>query len=224
MSFFKKILGVKELTPEEQARIEQQKLAKQNLKERKQAELDAFKEKYIGTGFISGLEMSLYRATIDYFEMKILKPGECVLKSIKVEYDKTKKREIKGLLIATDQRLVFVSNGMGSGTYMEEYDYKKINGVAQGADGLLEKAFYLEMGRTRKKFDDIIPDKRFEEFGSIVLKQIELARNQPKPTRQVKPAKPVDKYAALEKLAKLKQTGVLTEEEFQQEKQKLLND
>jgi hypothetical protein len=38
-----------------------------------------------------------------------------------------------------------------------------------------------------------------------------------------KAKQPVDKYAALEKIGKLRDDGLLSEEEFQIEKQKILN-
>lgn len=220
MSFFKKLLGTTDVSPEEKALLEAKKLEKQRLKEEKKRENEIkyqeeqrqrevqkqqdkiLHEKYVGPAG----SFSTYKHTIYFFEQNVLRPDERVLHSLKAEYDKTKTREIKGLLIATDQRLVFVSNGLGSGNFVEEFDYKKMNGLAQRKDGFFEKELYIDMGRSRKKFDDILPDQRFMEFADIIMEQINIARNAPKPTRRATSATkaPVDKYTALEKLASLK--------------------
>lgn len=246
MSFFKKLLGTQDKTPDE---IEQERMKKEQKQieknkqeklkklahEEKQRERDAkkaiendLKEKYIGRGFGTGFDFSLYKGTIRYFEDTVLRSDEVMLHSIKAEYDKTKKREIKGLLIATNQRLVFVSSGVGFGQFFEEFDYRKMNGIAQANDGLFEKEIYIDMGRSRKKFDDIIPDERFKEFVQIVMNQINTIRNTPQikkvAARSNAPTNAqIDKYAALEKIAKLKEQGILTEEEFIVEKEKILN-
>lgn len=231
MSFFKKILGTHNKTSEEIEAERSKKEEKQRAHEAKKAIDKALQEKYIGLGFGKGLDFSLYKGTIQYFESTVLRSDEIVLHSIKAEYDKTKKREIKGLLIATNQRLIFVSSGVGFGQYLEEFDYRKMNGIAQANDGFFEKEIYIDLGRSRKKFDDIIPDERFKEFVAVVMQQINVARNTPKDTRTQKitnngtatEVKKVDKYEALEKIAKLKEQGILTEEEFQTEKEKILN-
>lgn len=231
MSFFKKILGTQDKTPEEIEIDRIKKEEKQKARETKKEMDKALQEKYIGLGFGSGLDFLSYKGTIQYFESTVLKSDEIVLHSIKAEYDKTKKREIKGLLIATNQRLVFVSSGVGFGQYLEEFDYRKMNGIAQANDGFFEKEIYIDLGQSRKKFDDIIPDERFKEFVAVVMEQINIARNTPKNThirkttnsRTATEVKKADKYEALEKIAKLKEQGILTEEEFQTEKEKILN-
>lgn len=233
MSFLKKLLGTHNKTPEqieaERIKAEQKMIEKQQReaeRQAKKAQEKALQEKYIGLGFGKGFDFSLYKGTIAYFENSILRPDEEVLHSIKAEYDKTKKREIKGLLIATNQRLVFVSSGVGYGQFFEEFDYRKMNGISHANDGLFEKEIYIDMGRSRKKFDDIIPDERFQEFLGVVMTQINSARNTPqiktKTRTNTKDNPVIDKYAALEKIAKLKEQGVLTEEEFLIEKEKIL--
>ena len=236
MSFFKKLIGNQEKSPELQA---QKQLEKQQMKDQKKRQTEHenarkkfLQEKYLGTGFGKGFEFSLYKGTIEYFENYVLGSGENFLYSITAEYDKTSKREIKGLLIATDQRLVFVSSGVGYGQFLEEFDYRKMNGISQMNDGLFEKELYIDLGRSRKKFDDIIPDERFKQFLKIVMEQINEARNRPKPSsrrntnsQSVKTSNESvkDKYESLEKLAKLKDQGILTEDEFNSEKTKILN-
>lgn len=244
MSFFKKLLGIYDKSPEElevtRIKKEQKQIEKKKLEEKRKIEFEekrraseakkamdqALQEKYIGPGLRKGFDFSIYKGTIQYFESTVLRADEIVLLSIRAEYDKTKKQEIKGLLIATDQRLVFVSSGAGFGQYFEEFDYRKMNGISHVNDGLFEKEIYIDLGRSRKKFDDIIPNERFNEFVEVVMQQINISRNIPKVTRAqntVTKATKVDKYESLEKIAKLKEQGILTEEEFQTEKEKILN-
>lgn len=244
MSFLKKLLGIYDKTPEkletnpiktEQEQIDREKFyevmktgfkEKQRAYEAKKAMDQSLQKKYIGLSFGKGLDFSLYKRTIQYFESTVLRSDEIVLHFIKAEYDKTKKREIKGLLIATNQRLIFVSSGVGFGQYLEEFDYRKMNGISYVNDGFFEKEIYIDLGRSRKKFDDITSDERFKEFVEVVMQQINISQNIPKVTRAQKTATEVtkaDKYESLEKIAKLKEQGILTEEEFQTEKEKILN-
>ncbi|AVK85309.1 hypothetical protein C3943_18140 [Lysinibacillus sp. B2A1] len=244
MSFFKKLLGTQNKTPDEleadrirkmekQAEMKRQEEIRKREYEDKKRERDAknaqdkaLQEKYIGLGFGTGFDFAMYKGTIQYFESVVLQVNEQVLHSIKAEYDKTKKREIKGLLIATNQRLVFVSSGAGYGQFFEEFDYRKMNGIAQANDGFFEKEMYIDMGRSRKKFDDIIRNERFNQFVAIVTEQINLSRNSIINRNSTKSTSSrntnIDKYSALEKIAKLKEQGVLTEEEFLIEKDKIL--
>lgn len=168
MSFFKKLLGTQNKTPDEleadrirkmekQAEMKRQEEIRKREYEDKKRERDAknaqdkaLQEKYIGLGFGTGFDFAMYKGTIQYFESVVLQVNEQVLHSIKAEYDKTKKREIKGLLIATNQRLVFVSSGAGYGQFFEEFDYRKMNGIAQANDGFLKKkctSIWVEVAR-----------------------------------------------------------------------------
>ena len=66
-----------------------------------------------------------------------------------------------------------------------------------------------------------------EKAYSIIMQQVNTARNTPH-TRSTSPkaipnqTATFDKYDALEKIAKLKEQGILTEEEFQLEKERIL--
>jgi membrane protein YdbS with pleckstrin-like domain len=63
---------------------------------------------------------------------------------------------------------------------------------------------------------------RPEHFRLAVQEQIEAhARSLAGPSREI-PGKPLDRYAELSRLDELRQRGVLTEDEFQSEKRKLL--
>jgi hypothetical protein len=161
-----------------------------------------------------------------YIEKSLISEDEKILATIAAEYVKTQKREIKGVLVATNQRLIFGAVTF-SGEYLEDFDYKKMNGISLAKDGFASKELYIDYGRGRKKFDDIIDDDLFKKFLAQVREQISLSKT--KNTSSIKRTSAAstsyhqDKYKQLEQLGKLKEQGILTEEEFQTEKQKILN-
>lgn len=224
MSFWKKILGQEDLPPEEKERLEKEKAEKKAQKEaQKQLELKHI-EKFFGPdpGFTAKANYSVYKKTLMYIEDHVLTPGEKVLATIPAEYDKTKKREIKGVLVATDQKLIFGIIAANR-EYVETFDYRKMVGISLAQDGLLSKELHINFSRGSKKFDDIVDDALFKRFLSQVREQIAIAKSKSTTvTNKQTTSKQQDKYKQLEQLGKLKEQGILTEEEFQAEKRKIL--
>ena len=237
LSFFKKLLGLEYVSAEEKekAHLAQEEKRKQReakyqivqqQKEEKQAAEAQLMEKYFGksTGFFNRVSFSLYKSTIIYFEKYIVSPDEEVLIAIPAEYDKTQKREIKGILIATSHRLIFVTSGIGNGEFSEAFDYRKMNGISLVSDGLGQKELLIDYGRSRKIFDDIANDDQFKRFLNVVRNKMHESKQIPtisKANNKVVP-RSEDKYEKLAQIAKLRDQGILTEEEFQIEKQKIL--
>jgi len=238
LSFFKKLLGQEYVSQEEkekarlikeekrQQREAEYQIAQQRKREKQAADMQLM-EKYFGksSGFFNKVNFSLYKSTIFHFENSIKSPDEKVLIAIPAEYDKTKKREIKGMLIATSHRLIFVTSGVGHGEFSEIFDYRKMNGISLAPDGFAQKELLIDYGRSRKIFDDIVNDDQFKQFINVVRGKMNESK-QITGTRQVKSktaAPSDDKYEKLSQIAKLRDQGVLTEEEFQIEKQKILN-
>jgi hypothetical protein len=125
-----------------------------------------------------------------------------------------------GHLVATDSRLIYASKFMLS-TKTEVFYYNKINHI-EYKGGLLTGAIKLTIGRKVYEFDNLTKDiaKRLVNY---VNEQI----NNPAPKKQAdsgtkENAKSGDSYAELEKLAKLKEQGIITEEEFTQKKKQIL--
>ena len=251
MSFLKKLFAQEDFSPEDREKLEQEKaekkaqrekeqqlLKQQREKERdekraekerkKQLELEQI-EKFFGPnpGFTTKTNYAIHKSILLYIENNLLSFDEKILATIPAEYDKTQKREIKGVLVATDQKLIFGSKTFTS-EYIETFEYKKMNGITlANDDGFATKELYIDYGRGRKKFDDITNDDLFKNFREKVREQITLAKTPiTKTNRQQRPVSPTsnqDKYKQLEQLGKLKEQGILTEEEFVAEKQKILN-
>jgi hypothetical protein len=251
MSLWKKILGQTDLTPEMRERMEKekaekkrraeilvqqqreaaqkQKEAKQRAKAEKRARELAKVKVFYGDNpsMRDEVTYNFHKQTFYYIETNLLQPNEKVLATIEAEYDKTKKREIDGILVATNTRLIF-AHYRNSSQYVEEFDYKKIKGISMAADGFTTKELYLDYNRGRKKFDDIKNDSNLNRFIAIVREQA-LSFGKTEPAIKKAPAKKsstnddTDKYKKLEQIGKLKENGILTEEEFQLEKKKILN-
>jgi hypothetical protein len=246
MSFWKKLLATEDLTEEEktqnekvkaekkrkrqeqykayQEQVEKDKAAKRAEKERKRQEELIQVKKYFGPNptVRDEVNYSYYKKTINYLENNVLESEEKVLISIPAEYDKTKTREIKGLLIATSERLLFITYGLGHGEFTETLQYNNIKGISLAPDGFSKKELLIDYGRSRRIFDDIKSDEKFNLFIETVRKKM----HEPKPNQLNKKKtapKIVDKYSQLEQLGKLLENGILTEEEFKQEKEKILN-
>jgi hypothetical protein len=250
MSFWKKIIGQTELSPEEKNEREREQQEKKKRREeeakrlkeeqdrkreakriekerRKAAELKKV-ERFFGSNPGMGKKLT-YTANVDTFEYvdrHLLRRDEKVLGVIQAEYDKTKKREIKGILIASEEKLIFAFV-RGNNQYIEEFDYSKMKGMSLARDGFVSKELYIDYGRGRKKFDDIIDDDNFKSFLKAVNEKIAEFRNKPNTKPKAKATAtgvdPNEKYKQLEHLAELKEKGILTEEEFFAEKKKILN-
>lgn len=227
MSFFKKLLGREDLSPVERERINAEKQARQSAAQEKQLAEERLMEKYFGRnlGFFDKMSYSLYLNVIRHFEQNIMIQQEQVIAAIPAEFDKTKKREIKGMLIATNERLIFVTSGIGHGQFVEIFEYRKINGISLAPDGLGQRELLLDYGRSRRVFDDILNNDQFNFFINTVMNKMNEAKRNPpgrKTATKKTPQKTESKYEQLAQIAKLRDQGILTEAEFQKEKEKIL--
>lgn len=249
MSFFKKFLAREDLTPEQKEKMEKEKAEKKAQKEKqakelreryerekeaKQAEKERRKQmeleqvvRFFGPnpGFTAKTNYSIYKKTLMYMDQHVFNQEEKILGTIPAEYDKTKNREIKGVLVATSDRLIFATSSFGHGEFVEIFEYHKMNGIALAPDGFAQKELLIDYGRSRKVFDDIANDDNFKRFLNTVRDKIhESKRTGGKTTRTTKKTDTPkdDKYDKLSKLGALLEQGILTQEEFEIEKQKLL--
>jgi len=123
-------------------------------------------------------------------------------------------------LVATDNRIIYASKFMLS-TKTEVFYYNKISHI-EYKGGLLTGAIKLTVGKKVYEFDNLTKDQA-KRIVNYVNEQI----NNPAPKKQpvtVTENKPRtnDSYDDLEKLAKLKDQGIITEEEFAQKKKQIL--
>lgn len=122
----------------------------------------------------------------------------------------------QGLLVATDCRLLFVDKGMFGGLRVEDFPYSKISSIQYELGILLGKVTVFASGN--KAVVEQTFKAHTQAFVEVVRRHISGVE---KPTTPA-PASQDDPLAKLERLGKLKEQGLLTEDEFLAQKAKLL--
>jgi len=213
MSFFNKIKESFEKTPKRQAVID--------AKERTKQEDIQQREKYVGTSLYGGLTYSFYKPVIHYFESSVKSPSEIVLSSLPVEYD-FGSSDNRGLLIATNLQVYFVKK-VGVSQYYKSFSYNYMNGIFLASSGIAKKELIIQSPALRTKFYNILNNDRLDKFIDVVQKQMQDRKDNPKTTNDKKKLSASDDpYGDLEKIANLRDKGILSEEEFLAEKKKIL--
>lgn len=245
MSFFKKLLQQEELTVEQKAERELERIEKARINKEKyeqyQIEAEARKiekaekkeakalarqqdlERFFGTspGTNEKNNYNIYTFALDRVRDKLISFNENVIASCPAEYDMPGGKEVKGLLIATNQKLIFSSNTITK-EYIEVMDYKTMGSISIKNDGFLKKELHVVSGREKRVFDDLRDDAHLQRLLDGVRNQIATAHSgNSNPTKEV--ASPISKAQQLKEFAELRDSGILSEEEFQAEKAKILN-
>jgi len=131
-----------------------------------------------------------------------------------------------GILVATNRRLVFVDKGILFGLKVEDFAYDKISSIQYETGILLGKLTIFTSGN--KAIIDNINKAKVRVFGDAVRAKISAPRKEPltQTVVQVQAPSQVNNNGSvleqLERLAKLKEQGFLTEEEFAGQKKRLL--
>ncbi|CEG31058.1 PH domain-containing protein [Peribacillus simplex] len=103
----------------------------------------------------------------------VFEPGEKGLTFIQCEFDKTKKQEIKGYLIATSKRVLFLDLGLRN---LQKFRYQTIRDINWFKDGTFEKGLYIQYGVKRLEFDEIFDTEQMKRVGNVI-KQIAYERS-----------------------------------------------
>ena len=117
-----------------------------------------------------------------------------------------------GLLAATSERLIHIG-----GISINSYPYKRIDSIISQKSFIGSGIFIVTGGK--KEWVPGIPKAKIDDFNNLINKQIASA-GQDATIRASSGSN--DVLDQLEKLGKLKDQGVLSEEEFQQQKNKIL--
>lgn len=125
-----------------------------------------------------------------------------------------------GVLVATNRRLVFVHKGLLFGLKVEDFPYDKISSIQYDTGILFGKLTIFTSGN--KAIIDQVLKSKVRVFGDWVRARIsppqQNAIKQP-----IQPQATTDIVTQLEKLAKLKEQGILSEEEFAVQKKIILD-
>jgi hypothetical protein len=124
-----------------------------------------------------------------------------------------------GVLSSTSERVIFAGKVFFS-TVIKDFSYSKVSSVSIES-GILSSKIKIEYSGGKLEIKGVGKDVA-KEFVEIVKEKISEQSITSKPS-PVEPKAEEDLFDKLKKLGELKEMGVLTEEEFNQQKQKLLS-
>jgi hypothetical protein len=159
----------------------------------------------------------MYRRSMFHADKHVLQDGESVLSFIGADYGKLENYKAAGILIVTDTRLLYVHKDKKS-QFKESWKFNRINGITESGFPLKRHEFQIEVGKSKKVFHGVFKKGMYSSFIRTLQNKI----NNPDSAVTVKKDNK-NKYTLLEQIAKLKEQGILTEDEFQEEKKKILN-
>ncbi len=127
------------------------------------------------------------------------------------------------IIVATQKRIIFLDKGMVTGLNQKELMLDKIKSVSHKI-GLMRGKVKIDTGGGEKTISGI-PKKYVSPFVKRVSKLLQKQRkeNTSSNKEEKKTSKNQSGISRLEKLAELKDKGVITEEEFKKKKKEILN-
>lgn len=130
-----------------------------------------------------------------------------------------------GIIVATSKRIIFIDKGMLYGLRVEDFSYNKITSI-EYSTGLLRGAITI-LASGNKAVIDRVQKELVKDFSDYVRSKITSAKTvqqtaSGESTDKKIPKRSEDFLTQLERLANLKEKGVLTEEEFNEQKKKIL--
>lgn len=97
---------------------------------------------------------------------RVFESNEKGLTFLFCEYDKSSKKEIKGYLIVTNKRVLFLTRDLN---HMEKFRYQTIINVNWFKDGLLERGLRIQYGKRKLEFDEIFDVDQIKRVGDLIL-------------------------------------------------------
>lgn len=126
-----------------------------------------------------------------------------------------------GVLVATNKRLIFIDKGLLYGVRVEDFPYDKISSIQYSTGMVLGKITIFTSGNNAViEQIDKSQVKIFAEYVRARISGVKEHASLPTSTNEQIDDDFINK---LERLAKLKEQGILTEEEFTQQKNRILN-
>lgn len=131
-----------------------------------------------------------------------------------------------GLLVATDRRAMFVSEGVINHTF-EDFPYDRINTVTSSRGMMLAKIM-INTGGANRIIEDVAKAAA-EPIAAVIRERVEAVTREryrqpaPTPSPQPPPSPGLSLASQLRELAELRDQGVLTSDEFEAQKARLLN-
>lgn len=123
-----------------------------------------------------------------------------------------------GILVATNKRLIFVDKGLIYGLRVEDFPYEKISSIQYETGMLMGKIIIFASGN-KAEIKQVVKAQA-KNFGDYVRARISKVQEHVGIEKQN--TNNDDMTSQLEKLAELKEKGILTEEEFSAKKKSIL--
>lgn len=194
--------------------------------------LDEIKDQIVATG----AKLSLFVNSEVEELVNVLDENE---KLIAIAEGKYLHNNLEGIVVSTERRIIFVDKKFFGGVFENEFPLHKISSV-QHDTSLMSSTlkvytpgftaeFKLYIKSAAKNFHDAVKDYVGRSEDQIRLQQMQakqqqVAQQSPKPQQSSEQkAAPSLIFEQLERLGKLRELGVLTEEEFTEQKKKLLD-
>lgn len=132
----------------------------------------ALQRKYIG----HGNAIRRYRNAIRYAEQQVLTPDESILASIAVQADPQFHQHMYGLLVATSERLLFITSSPHYGSFFDVYPYYTLERLSMRRGRKTEIA--LRFRRMEKIYIVPFTDERLSTFRHVVRTNIQQSKDE----------------------------------------------
>ena len=90
---------------------------------------------------------------------RVFEPNEKALTFIFCEFDKSSKKEIKGYLIPTNNRVIFITKNLN---FLDKFRYQTIINVNWFKDGILERGLHIQYGKRKLEFDEMYDQEQMK--------------------------------------------------------------
>jgi hypothetical protein len=130
-------------------------------------------------------------------------------------------RNRMGRLVATETRLLFVEQAGLFGSVQESFAYNRISAI-ESTKGLFFGELTIVSGVMAQKMDQIVKSRLTPFVATVQERLAGPAGTRPPTGMATRGGNGADSISQLERLAALRDKGVLTEDEFQEKKRRLL--
>ena len=140
----------------------------------------------------------------------------------RAEQDTSRTSKHKGVAVATDKRVIFLDKGVFGSTEVSEMPFRSIEGITHSTGMMFGGVQITGIGRAGWRIEDVRPKESAKLFADSVRGLVEAHHTKAARTADQKADSPMSAPEELEKWAKLRNDGILTQEEFDAKKRQLL--
>ncbi|WP_243299687.1 PH domain-containing protein [Bacillus litorisediminis] len=164
----KKLEEQRQLKQQQREQQERKRIEKEEL-ERKEIESLVSKLMRNTSQSYNSYEFNEIKRNKHFFQSlydRVLEPNEKLETFIFCKYDKSSKKEIKGYLLPTNKRVLFLTKNLN---FMDKFRYQTIINVNWFKDGLLERGLRIQYGKRKLEFDEMYDHEQLMKVGNIIL-------------------------------------------------------